>query len=222
MALGLSSFAKLKQELPISTDARVTALVQTVGQRIAAVADLPNAQWEFVVFESPEVNAFCLPGGKVGIYTGILPITQDEEGLATVIGHEVAHAAAHHGAERMSQQLLAQTGGAVLQSSLSSSDPKTQALAATVYGLGANIGVLLPYSRLHESEADRMGLHYMARAGYRPEAAVDFWQRFAEFNRRQGGGGTPWFLRTHPVDEKRIEQIRRWVPEARLEYRPRQ
>lgn len=220
--LGLSSFAKMKQEVPISTDAQVTALVQKVGQRIAAVADLPNAQWEFVVFESPEVNAFCLPGGKVGIYTGILPITQDEEGLATVIGHEVAHAAAHHGAERMSQQLLAQTGGAVLQSTLSSSDPKTQALATTVYGLGANIGVLLPYSRLHESEADRMGLHYMARAGYRPEAAVEFWQRFAEFNRRQGGGGTPWFLRTHPVDDKRIEQIQRWLPEARLEYRPRQ
>lgn len=222
MQLGLSSFEQMKKEVPISKDAQLNALLQKVGRRIAAAAagDLPNAQWEFVLFESQEVNAFCLPGGKIGVYTGILPITKDEEGLATVLGHEVAHAAAHHGAERMSQQLLAQAGGSLVQSGLATSDPRTQAIARTVYGVGATVGVILPYSRLHESEADRMGLRYMARAGYRPEAAVAFWQRFADYNRRQGGGGGLWFLRTHPLDEKRIEQIRGWLPEARAEFKP--
>ncbi len=222
MQLGFSSFQQMKKDVPVSKDAQANALLQKVGKRIAASAagDLPNAQWEFVVFESKEANAFCLPGGKVGVYTGLLPITKDEEGLATVLGHEIAHAAAHHGAERMSQQLLAQTGGSLLQSGLANSDPRTQAIATTVYGLGAKVGVLLPYSRLHESEADRMGLRYMARAGYRPETAVDFWQRFAEFNRQQGGSGGLWLLRTHPVDEKRIEQIRAWLPEAKAEFKP--
>jgi predicted Zn-dependent protease len=222
MQLGFSSFEQMKKEVPISTDPGHNALLQRVGKRIASVAagDLPNAQWEFVVFESKEVNAFCLPGGKIGVYTGILPITKDEEGLATVLGHEVAHAAAHHGAERLSQQLLAQTGGSLVQSGFANSDPRTQAIAKTVYSLGANVGVILPYSRLHESEADRMGLRYMARAGYRPEAAMGFWQRFAEHNQRQGGGGGLWFMRTHPLDAKRIEQIKGWLPEAKAEFKP--
>jgi len=133
--LGLTSFDKLKKDQPISKDAVANALVQKVGKRIAAVAPLPNAQWEFVVFESKEANAFCLPAGKVGVYTGILPVTRDEAGLAAVIGHEVAHAVAHHGAERISQEMLRQAGGEVLASSLSSTDPKTQALVTTAYGL---------------------------------------------------------------------------------------
>src|SRR3990172_7241588 len=218
MQLGLTSFDQLKKEQPISRDAAANALVQKVGKRIAAVAPLPDAQWEFVVFESKEANAFCLPGGKVGVYTGLLPVTRDEAGLAAVIGHEVAHAVAHHGAERMSQELIRQTGGEVLAASMSNADPRTQAIAATVYGLGTQVGAILPYSRLHESEADQMGLIYMARAGYDPEAAVGFWQRFSEYNRQSGGGSVPTLLRTHPVDATRIRQLQELMPRARQEY----
>jgi predicted Zn-dependent protease len=219
MQLGLSSFDKMKQETPINKDPAINAQVQRVGKRIAAVAPLPNAQWEFVVFDSKEVNAFCLPGGKVGIYTGILPITKDDLGLATVIGHEVAHAVARHGGERISEATLLQTGGQVLGAGLSSTDPRMQAIASTVYGLGAQVGLALPHSRAQESEADHIGLLYMARAGYDPEAAVAFWQRFADYNAKSGGA-TPWFLRTHPLDETRIRQLKEWLPQAKKEYKP--
>ena len=172
--LGLTSFDKLKQETPISKDPAANALVQKVGHRIAAVADkdMPGAQWEFVVFESKEANAFCLPGGKVGVYTGILPITKDEAGLATVIGHEVAHAVARHGGERMSEATALQMGGSILGASLSKSDPTVLAAANTAYGLTSQVGVALPHSRAQESEADHIGLIYMARAGYDPQGAV--------------------------------------------------
>lgn len=217
--LGINAFQEIKKETPISKDAELNALVQRVGKRIADVADddLPNAKWEFVVFESPQANAFCLPGGKVGVYTGILPITKTEEGLATVVGHEVAHAAAHHGAERISEALLLQTGGELLGASLSNQDPRLQTTVVTAYGLGAQLGRTLPHSRAQESEADHIGLIYMAQAGYNPEAAVDFWQRFAEYNEQQGGG-TPWFLRTHPLDETRIDRLKSWMPEAKQYY----
>ena len=215
--LGLTSFEQMKKEVPISNDAAAKALVERVGRRIAQVSSLTNAQWEFVVFDSKEANAFCLPGGKVGVYTGILPITKDEAGLATVIGHEVAHAAARHGAERLSNQMLLQTGGQVLGSAVSVADPRWQGVASTVYGLGANVGYALPHSRNQESEADRIGLVYMARAGYDPEAAVGFWQRFAEYN-KGSGSGTPWFLRTHPLDETRIKRIQEWLPQAKQQY----
>ncbi len=220
MQLGLSAFQQLKKDTPVSRDPAINAMVQRVGRRIAAVASLPGAQWEFVVFESKEANAFCLPGGKVGIYTGILPITKDEAGLATVIGHEVAHAVARHGAERVSEGMLLQTGGSLLGVSLSSADPRTQVLVMTAYGLGAKFGRELPHSRGQESEADHIGLIYMARAGYEPEAAVGFWQRFGDYNREHGGGGTPAFLRTHPLDTVRIQQIQQWLPEAKANYRP--
>lgn len=220
MQLGLSAFTQMKKETPISKDPAVNALVQRVGRRIAMVANLPGAQWEFVVFESKEANAFCLPGGKVGIYTGILPITKDEGGMATVIGHEVAHAVARHGAERVSEGLLLQTGGGILGASISNADPRTQGLVMTAYGLGAKLGRELPHSRAQESEADRIGLIYMARAGYKPEAAIDFWQRFADYNRTRGGNATPAFLRTHPLDNFRIQQIRQWMPEAQANFRP--
>jgi predicted Zn-dependent protease len=220
MQLGLTSFEQMKKEVPISKDPAANAMVQRVGQRIAAVSTLTNAQWEFVVFDSKEANAFCLPGGKVGVYTGILPITKDEAGLATVIGHEVAHAAKRHGAERLSNQMLLQTGGKVLGSAVGVADPRWQGVATTVYGLGANLGYALPHSRLQESEADYIGLLYMAKAGYDPEAAVGFWERFAEFN-RTSGSGTPWFLRTHPLDATRIQKLKEWMPEAKQQYRAR-
>ncbi len=223
MQLGLTEFDKLKKEVPISKDPALNAMLQRVGKRVAAACgqDLPNAQWEFVMFDSKEANAFCLPGGKVGVYTGLLPVTKTEAGLAVVIGHEVAHASAHHGAERMSHAMAAQFGGQVGGVAFSATDPRWQALFATAYPVGAQVFALLPYSRLQESEADRIGLTYMARAGYDPKEAVGFWERFAAYNKQQGGGaGTPTFLRTHPVDTVRIEQIKKWLPEANAQYRP--
>lgn len=219
MQLGLTSFQEMKKDVPISHDPAANALLQKVGKRIAAVAALTNAQWEFVLFESQEPNAFCLPGGKVGVYTGILPITQNEAGLATVIGHEVAHAVARHGGERMTEQMVLQAGGSLV-GSLSASDPKVQAAATTVYGLGSQLGVSLPHSRKQESEADHIGLLYMARAGYNPEDAVAFWERFAAYSKEHGGNNSFWFLRTHPLDETRIKQIQTWLPEAKAQYHP--
>lgn len=213
MKLGFSAFEQMKKEVPISNNAAARALVEKVGKKIAAVAPLPNAQWEFVVFESKEANAFCLPGGKVGVYTGILPITKDEAGLATVLGHEVAHAVARHGGERISVAKAAELGGALVAAGTSGS--KYTGYYQQAYGLTANLGVALPHSRSNEAEADRIGLIYMARAGYDPEAAVGFWQRFAAYNRQAGGSQTPWFLRTHPLDEDRIKEIQQWIPEAR-------
>ena len=217
MQMGFSSFEQMKKEVPLSKDKKLNAQLQTVGKRIAAVAPLKGAQWEFVLFDSPEANAFCLPGGKVGVYTGILPITKDDGGLATVIGHEVAHAVARHGGERVSQAVLLQAGGSVLGAAMSGYDQKVQSAATQIYGLGTQLGVALPHSRSQESEAAQIGLLYMADAGYNPEHAIGFWQRFGEHNRK-AGGGTPWFLRTHPLDETRIERLKSWLPEAQIRY----
>lgn len=218
LQLGLAAFEQIKQQTPISRDASANAMLQRVGKRIASVVtDMPNAQWEFVLFENPEPNAFCLPGGKVGVNTGILPLTKDEAGLATVIGHEVAHATLHHGAERMSEAMLMDLGGQVLGAATGGS--KYQQAIALAYGVGTQVGRELPHSRAQESEADRVGLRYMARAGYNPEAALAFWQRFSQYNQAQGGSGPPAFLRTHPVDEVRIKQIKQWLPEARAQMR---
>ncbi|MEP6664229.1 MAG: M48 family metallopeptidase [Verrucomicrobiota bacterium] len=219
MQLGLTSFEQMKKETPISKDAAANALVQKVGKKIAAVADLPNAQWEFVVFESKEANAFCLPGGKVGVYSGILPVTKDETGLATVIGHEVAHAVAHHGAERMSQATLVQGGEQILGALSANAKPLTQQAVGLAYGLGAQVGVLLPFSRAQESEADHIGLKYMARAGYNPASAVEFWERFSQYTSQAGGDTTPALLRTHPVNSDRIADLKKWLPEAQKEMK---
>lgn len=222
MQLGLTAFDQLKKTTPIDHDPAVTAMVQRVGRRIAAVAgaDMPDAQWEFVVFDSPEANAFCLPGGKVGVYTGILPITLNDAGLATVIGHEVGHAVAHHGAERMSEAMVEQGVGQALGMSLSSYDPRLQAAAQAAYGLTTQLGRTLPHSRAQESEADHIGLIYMARAGYDPQEAVKFWERFMQYNQQHGGAGGLEFLRTHPTDATRIAQLKAWLPEAEAQYRP--
>ncbi len=216
MQLGLTSFQEMKKELKVSQDPKINAMLQRVGQKIAAVADLPNAQWEFVAFESPEPNAFCLPGGKVGIYTGILAITKNDAGLATVIGHEVAHASAHHGAERMSEAMALGVGGQLVGAAAGSYAPQYQQMATMLYGTGATLGRSLPHSRKQESEADKIGLFYMARAGYNPEAAVGFWERFAAAGK---GSSTPWFLRTHPVDADRIAQLKQLMPEAKAQFK---
>jgi len=219
MQLGLTEFEKMKKDVPISKDPRLNAMVQRVGERVAKAAgpDMPNAQWEFVVFESKEANAFCLPGGKVGIYTGILPITKDDAGLATVMGHEVAHAVARHGGERISTALGIQALG--LGVATASRNSKYAALINQGYGMGSQLAVALPHSRMNESEADEIGLQYMARAGYNPAAAVEFWQRFGDYNRAKGGD-TVWFLRTHPTDQQRVENLRRLLPKAQSVYRP--
>jgi metalloendopeptidase OMA1, mitochondrial len=219
--LGISSFEEMKKEVPISKDPEANAMLRRVGQRIKSVVDLPNAQWEFVVFESKQANAFCLPGGKIGVYTGILPITRDEDGLAAVIGHEVAHATLHHGAERMSHGMATQIIGQGLGAVVNAKDPRWTAAFGQLYGLGSTVAVELPHSRGQESEADHRGLIYMAKAGFNPEAAVEFWQRFSQYTERAGGGGTPTFLRTHPDDGTRIKQLKKWMPEAKREYRPR-
>jgi predicted Zn-dependent protease len=218
MQLGFSEFQKMKQSIPQYQDPATVDRVRRVGERIAAVAhsDMPNAQWEFVVFDSPEVNAFCLPGGKVGIFRGILPIMANEEGMATVIGHEVAHAVARHGGERMSQAMGLQALGAVV--SVASAESQYRNLIQAGYGMGSQLGVALPHSRKQEAEADEIGLIYMARAGYRPSAAVEFWERFQAFNAQQAQQ-TPWFLRTHPTDARRIESIRSLLPKAEAIYR---
>ena len=219
-ALGLSSFNQMKKEVPISKDPTANQLLQRVGQRIASVVNLPGAQWEFVVFESKEANAFCLPGGKIGVYTGILPVTKDDAGLAAVIGHEVAHATLNHGRERMSEGLAANAFGQLGGAYVDATNPRWTAAFGQLFGVGAQVGVLLPHSRTQESEADHRGLVYMARAGYDPEASVAFWERFSAFNKQAGGGGTPSFLRTHPLDETRIRQLKEWMTEAKKEFRP--
>ena len=219
--LGLESFNQMKQEVPISKDASANEMVQRVGKRIASVVSLPNAKWEFVVFDSKEANAFCLPGGKIGVYTGILPITKDDAGLATVLGHEVAHATLQNGRERMSEAMVMQGIGEVGSATLSSSDPKMQGAVMTVYGLGTQLGRTLPHSRSQEAEADHRGLVYMAKAGYEPEAAVQFWQRFADYGAK-AGGSPPKFLSTHPPSAERIQNLKKWVPEAQAEAQRRQ
>ena len=221
MQLGLTEFNKMKQEVPVSKDPDGNAMVQRVGHRIAAVATLPDAQWEFVLFESPEANAFCLPGGKVGINTGILPICQDDAGLAAVMGHEVAHAVARHGGERMSQAQAMGVAGQVGAALMGGSKYANWTPVVTqAYGVGAQLGVALPHSRSQEAEADEIGILYMARAGYDPKAAVAFWERFAEYNRSRGGANTAWFLSTHPTDAARIRNLKSLLPRAEAEYRP--
>lgn len=215
--LGLQAFAQIKQKEPILATGRDAAMVKQVGERISKVAPLPNARWEFVLFDDDAPNAFALPGGKVGVNRGILAITQDEAGLATVIGHEVAHALARHGAERMSHAMLVQLGQAGLSSALGSDAGVSRDLVLQAYGVGAQLGLMLPYSRTHELEADELGLLLMARAGYDPRAAIGFWQRFAAYNARRGGR-PPEFLSTHPLDQQRIAQLERSMPRAMAEY----
>jgi predicted Zn-dependent protease len=220
-ALGVSAYQETLKKEKLSADAAQTAMVERVGRRIAEASERPDFQWEFKLIENDKVvNAFCLPGGKVAVYTGIMKVARDEAGLAVVMGHEVAHALARHGGERMSQGMLAQLGGTALSVAMSQRPQETQAMAAQAYGLGVGVGVLLPYGRHQESEADHIGLILMAKAGYEPEAAIGFWGRMAA-GEKGGGSGLERFMRTHPTSEDRIENLRRLIPEARKHFRPR-
>lgn len=218
--MGLQAYRETLAQSKLSTDADKVALVRRVGERLAKAADQPDFQWEFNLIEDDKtVNAWCLPGGKVAVYTGLLPVAQDEAGLAVVMGHEIAHALARHGAERMSQGLLANFGGVALSVLLADKPSSAQQLYGAAYGLGVNVGVLLPHSRNQESESDRIGLLLMAKAGYDPEAAIGFWERMKAA--KGGGASSPLerYLSTHPPDDRRIADIRGWIPEARKQLK---
>jgi predicted Zn-dependent protease len=215
-------------ENKLSTDPEKTAMVKRVGKRIAdaveqymnehGLADqIADYHWEFNLIDSDQKNAWAMPGGKVVVYTGILEVAQDDAGLAVVMGHEIAHAIARHGAERMTQGLTITLGGVALNEALRDEPSATRNIFLASYGVGATVGIMLPYSRTHETEADRLGLIFMAMAGYAPEEAIGFWQRMA---RSKDGSGPPEFLSTHPADETRIQNIRRNLYEARGYYRP--
>lgn len=229
VSLSLQEYSQLMAKQKLSQDAEKADMVRAVGQRIRDAVDrfarthltedpFAGCQWEFVLVEDPGVNAFAMPGGKVVVYTGILPVAGDANGLAVVIGHEIAHVFAKHGAERLTQGLLVEMGGIGLSRAIREKPQATRELFMTCYGLGAQIGLVLPYSRVHEMEADRLGLIFMAMAGYDPHHALTFWQRMAE--RAKGQPRPPEFLSTHPADSTRIQAIRGLLPEAMEYYRP--
>ena len=226
-ALSLQEYDQVLKKSKLSTDRQKVEMVRRVGAKIAGSAELflieaglksqiKNLNWEFNLIEDDKtVNAWVMPGGKAAVYTGILPYTRDETGLAVVLGHEVGHAIAGHGNERMSQGLLAQMGEVALSVALSENSAVTRSLFMQAYGAGATVGVLLPYSRLQESEADRIGLTLMARAGYDPREAIPFWERMNQ----QDGKRPPEFLSTHPAPESRIANIKKYIPEALAYYK---
>lgn len=217
--MGLESFQQILSTSKLSTDARLTEQVTRVGRRIAEATGRSDFQWEFKVIEDAQVNAFCLPGGKVAVYTGMMPIARDDDGLAAVIGHEVAHAVARHGGERLSQQMAAKgLTLAATQALLGGADPAIGQLVGAALGAGVSVGVLMPFSRAQESEADHLGLIYMAKAGYHPRAARDLWVRMGEASK---GRAQLEFLSTHPLPATRIAQIEGWIPEALQHYKPR-
>ncbi len=214
--LGVTAYKEVIDKAKVSKDAAATAMVRRVGERIAQVSDRPDYQWEYTLIDDPKTqNAFCLPGGKVAVYTGILPITKTETGLAVVLGHEVAHAIAKHGAERMSQALLLDLGGQTLEMAMQKKPAETRQLVLQAFGLGATLGAVLPFGRSQESEADRIGLIYMSKAGYDPHEALAFWERMEAAS---SGQQPPPFLATHPSHETRIQNLKKWMPEAEQIY----
>ncbi|HWP64445.1 MAG TPA: M48 family metallopeptidase [Candidatus Limnocylindria bacterium] len=208
--LGAQAFQQATKGKRIVRGTRAAAQVEDVGRRLAAVSGQRDFHWQFALLEGKDVNAFALPGGKTAVYTGLLPVAVDTNGLAVVMGHEIAHAIARHGAERMSQGVLVELGGAVVGAAAG----QNAALAMAAYGLGSQLGIMLPFSRSHESEADRIGLILMARAGYDPRGALAFWDRMEA---QQRGGSPPEFLSTHPGYETRRKRISDAMPEA-LQY----
>lgn len=215
--LGVQAFQQVLSKEKVLRDPVLQGVVDRIGWRIANAARRTDFQWQFVVIDNPKTaNAFALPGGKVAVYTGMFPVARTEGGLAAVMAHEVAHVLARHGGERLSQGLLAQMGAVAVQAGMSGRDPSVVQGVMAAYGLGANVGVLLPYGRLQESEADRIGLILMAQAGYDPREAVHLWQRMAQ----QEGGRPPEFLSTHPSPGTRIQDLQQWMPNALTYYRP--
>jgi predicted Zn-dependent protease len=214
--LGVDAYDDILKKTPLSKNQPWQAQLKRVGQRISAAAAKPDYEWAFNVLEGKEVNAFCLPGGKVAFWEGIMPVAGDDNGVAVVMGHEVAHALARHGAERMSQSMGAAVVGQVLSAGVGMVSPGWTEAFSQAYGLGVNVAVIMPWGRSQESEADQIGLILMAKAGYDPSAAVGFWERMSKVKK---GGSPPEFLSTHPSDETRIAQIKQWLPEAMKYYK---
>ena len=229
LSMSLQQYDQFLKENKVSGNKEQTATVRRVGARIQGAVEryfagsglsdhLSSYKWEFNLVEDKQVNAWCMPGGKVVVYTGLLPVAKDDTGLAVVMGHEIAHAIAEHGNERMSQGLLAQLGGVALSTALSTKSTETQQLWMSVYGVGAQYGAILPYGRMQESEADQLGLIFMTMAGYDPQQAITFWERMSA---QKGGQSPPEFLSTHPSDTTRIANIRRLIPEVVKNYSAR-
>lgn len=219
--MSLASYSEFLKENKLSGNASQTEAIRRVGKRISGAVEsflrdngyadrLADFSWEFNLVENKIPNAWCMSGGKIVFYTGIMPLTRDDAGIAVVMAHEVAHAVARHGNERMSQGMLIQMGGVALSEALKQKPEQTKNLFLMAYGLGSQIGVLLPFSRSHELEADQLGLIFMAMAGYNPNEAVAFWTRMAGL----AGQRPPEFLSTHPMDEKRIERLKNYMPKA--------
>jgi len=225
-ATSFQQYGEFLKEHKKITNTNQAQQVKTVGNKIQKAVEkyfadkgmgaaLKDYKWEFNLVGDKQVNAWCMPGGKVVFYTGIIPICRDETGIAVVMGHEIAHAIADHGNERMSQQMMLQMGGVALSQAVKDKPEKTKALWMTTFGVGAQYGAVLPFSRLHESEADEMGLIFMAMAGYNPEKAVDFWTKMS----KMGGKKPPEILSTHPSDETRIKKIKEQLPTALKYYK---
>ncbi len=213
-SMGRKAYAEILSKEKLSNNLRWQEILQRVGKRIAAQTPV-KYQWEYSLVQSKEMNAFCLPGGKVAFYTGIIPVLQNEAAMALVMGHEVAHAVQRHGAQRMSQGLLLQGGLALGSVALGGEGNTSGNLVMAALGLGAQVGVMLPFSRSHETEADSIGLKYAAGAGYDPEEGFRFWERFA---RETKGGKMPNFLSTHPSEKSRIDNLRKLAVSVRALY----
>ena len=213
ISLGIQSYNEILKREKESEDTQLNQIIRRVGQRIASVSDMPKLEWEIKLIESDQKNAFALPGGKIAIYTGILSVAKNEAGLATVMSHEIAHVIARHGAQRMTQQMLLQ--GAMIGAGLSMKNSTQKNIVLSALGVGVLYGFTLPFSRLHESEADQIGLIYMAKAGYDPNEAINFWQRFGQV---KGGKGGPEWASTHPADATRIQGLRGYLSRAKYDY----
>lgn len=227
LSMSATSYSDFLSKHSVIKNTEDDQMVNRVGMRIQHAVEqyfsennlsdrLKGYEWEFNLVENKAVNAWCMPGGKVVVYTGILPITEDEKGLSVVMGHEIAHAVANHGDERMSQALIAQMGGMALSTALAKNPQQTSDLFMATYGIGTQVGILLPYGRLQESESDRLGLIFMAMAGYDPREAPKFWKRMSS---EKKGASPPEFLSTHPADETRIKNLEKQMNEAMSYYR---
>lgn len=226
LAMSAQEYGTFLKENKVSSNPEQTATVKRVGTKIQQAVEryfaettltnyLADYKWEFNLVEDPQVNAWCMPGGKVVVYSGILPVTRDDAGLAVVLGHEIAHAIAEHGNERMSQGLVTQMGGIALSTAMATKSEATKQLWMSVYGVGAQYGAILPYGRMQENEADQLGLVFMTMAGYDPNAAIAFWERMAA---QKGGQAPPEFLSTHPADATRIARIKKEIPAVLEKY----
>lgn len=219
--IGLTEFNKIKRTKKRSTNPKYNTMTQNVARRLTKVIKIQNPQWEFVVFEDSTPNAFALPGGKIGINSGLFQITDNEAKLAAVIGHEIAHIVAKHGGERVSLQLGTTALGALLGAYLNQQEDISRTQRTTVlaaYGAGSVVGVNLPYSRKHEIEADSMGAIFMAQAGYDPRESIALWQKFAAYRTKKGNSRKSDFLSTHPLDNIRIQHLQQSMPRALAEY----